>query len=225
MPGVSIPSIIESKLWPICVHTRATESMPTAVIRRSRRHFLRGSHTHLSIKKVWNIRISLKCAEGWVFGWCTPVIFFVNSDVFLQCVLRSNANREHIAFLLFFYWWSVACTERWFLDFGANCAKKSAFLVCWGDIGGQNVNFLGFGCQKIGFRWKIGKIEKTLDLSGVRFYAGRLHGKHFSISNSWKIGPCVLENAFWPELSEICIFHKWVKKHYIFAILWPLQMF
>ena len=112
MPGVSMPSIAEPKLWPICVHTRVFGSMHLAVTIHSRRRLTWGYELHLSIKLVWNIRISLKFTQSWVFGGCMPVIFFVNSDVFLQCVLLSEANREYIALCYFCYLWCVACTSR-----------------------------------------------------------------------------------------------------------------
>ena len=64
MPGVSIPSITESELWPICVHTLSHNDTRgvRSVLADDKFHYR--SHVHPVIKKLGNIRIFLKCVQS-----------------------------------------------------------------------------------------------------------------------------------------------------------------
>ena len=90
MPGVSIPSITESQLWPICVHTQAQIDMLCTLRRVADDWCGQGCHGHWVIKRVGCIRISLKFVQSLVFGWSAPVKIF---RIFHAFVLFWHAHR------------------------------------------------------------------------------------------------------------------------------------
>ena len=104
-----------------------------------------------------------------MFGWCRPVNFFVNFDVFHQCFLWSQANRDFIACWAALH--LVVCghnqrnccfSKIGFL--GQFCQKIHTFglrSIFWGSESTFFLDFMSTGCVTLN---DISKIENILDL-------------------------------------------------------------